>query len=279
MTLIAVLPDQQIPHHDPKVHELVLYWLSQNSPDTIVISGDAIDLPMLSRHGWNPKMVKDPVSATQFGLDSTRKVLSEYGEASGADDLYFIPGNHEERLQRYIIQQAPMLFGLRKADAEEQADSVLSLPYLLGLSNLGYQWITGQTGEWPQAELKLSKYLAVRHGWLARKQSGASAHATLDHLGYSVIVGHTHRQGQVYRTRHCLDGSLTINTAVEAGTLALTKGGLGYAVAPDWQPGFAVVRLHANGQFNITLAHAVGGALLWENQRFYRSRGGIHLDE
>lgn len=276
MKLYAVLPDQQIPLHDKRVHELVCRWLEFNKPDGIKLSGDLIDLTMLSRFGWNPHIVKDPQTDTQRAIDETHSVLSDYQQARGGtgdDDL--IPGNHEERLQRYILSNAPALYGIKRAGAGERSE--LSLAHLLGLDDLGIRWATNPDGEWPHAEVKLSRKLAVRHGWIVRKNSGASAFATLEHLGYSVIVGHTHRQGIAYRTRHDSDGSRAVICGVEAGTLAQATG-LGYAVAPDWQQGFAVARVNDDGTFHVSLATYCNDILMWEGQRFCYKRGkGVQI--
>ncbi len=114
----------------------------------------------------------------------------------------------------------------------------------------------------------------MRHGWLARKGSGATALATLTYLGHSVIVGHTHRQALVYHTQHKIDGRVRIHCGIEAGTLAQVSGGLGYAVAPDWQPGFCTVYLNPDGTFSPSLATYVSGRLLWQGQAYWHDERG-----
>jgi hypothetical protein len=276
--IFAILPDQQIPLHDRHLHEVVCRWLELNKPDGITCSGDLIDLTMLSRFGWNPKIVRDPGTDTQRAIDETNKVLTDYKQARGGSGRdYLIPGNHEERLQRYIIANAPQLYGIKRAGAGDDVDSELSLAHLLGLKELGMEWVTGEDGEWPHAQVWLAKRLAVRHGWIVRKNSAASAYATLEHLGHSVIVGHTHRMGIAYRTRHDSDGTRAVICGVEAGTLALPTG-LGYAVAPDWQQGFAVARVNDDGTFSVSLATYVNSTLIWEGQQLtYRKAKGVQV--
>ena len=82
------------------------------------------------------------------------------------------------------------------------------------------------------------------------------------------MIGHTHRQGCTYRTLHTERDEAETHVAVETGTLALRRGGLGYTSAPNWQNGFATVWLHPDGYFSAENAKYVGGALLWESQRF-----------
>lgn len=270
--LYAILPDQQAPLHDARLHELVLRWLDTNRPDGKIYSGDLIDLTSISRHGWNPRIVRNPYEDTQHSIDVTNKLLWDYHEASGKQgDDWLIPGNHEERMQKFIISNAPQIYGLRRASRGEDVEPALSLQSLLGLKELGIQWAGGDAGDWPHARVRLSKHLEVRHGWLARKHAGATAHATLEHLNRSVIVGHTHRMATVFKTRHDPDGSAKVLVGVEAGTLA--RFDLGYAVDPDWQQGFTVVRVHDDGTFHISHATYVGGVLWWEGQRFKNTAG------
>lgn len=274
--LYAVLPDQQAPHHDKALHELVCRWLDTNRPYGINISGDAIDLPTLSRHRHNPVMVKERDKALNDGITATHGVLRDYRQADpDAEDLDYEPGNHEQRFVNYLIENAFELYGIKRAgDIDEE--SVLSLPFLLRLDELGYNWVRASDGaEWPDAELVLSPHLAIRHGWLAKKGSGASALATLESLGYSVIVGHTHRQSIVFKTIRQITGERRVLTAVEAGSLCERQHGLGYAgTNADWQQGFAVVRLFEDGTFDASLAKYVNNTLIWEGQR-YEDRGPL----
>jgi hypothetical protein len=271
--LYAILPDQQIPHHDRPLHQLVLRWLDHNLPHGIVCSGDVIDLPTISKHRHNPHMVPDHDRALQRGIDETYDVLAGYVQASPSPYRKIIPGNHEERFQNFLIERAPQLHGVKRA-GEVDRHSAFSIPHLIRSDELGYDWVTAPNGaEWPDAELVLSPHLAIRHGWLAKKGSGATALATLDHLGYSVIVGHTHRQSQVFKTVKEISGAKRVLTALEAGALA--QPDLGYTAGnADWQQGFAVVRMFSNGTFDASLAKYLNGELIWEGQR-YQDRGPL----
>ena len=87
-----------------------------------------------------------------------------------------------------------------------------------------------------------------------RKGAGATALASIERLTYSIIVGHTHRQAKTALTRHNIDDTEVTIYGVEAGTMAVVGGGLGYAVDPNWQQGFAVAYIHEDGDFDVQLA-------------------------
>lgn len=141
---------------------------------------------------------------------------------------------------------------------------MLSTPFLLRMDELGVEWVGGD-GTYEHQQILVTPELAARHGWIARKGSGASALSTLDHLRHSIVIGHTHRQSIVYHTSHTITGEPKTLTGVEAGTLAQVRGGLGYAVSPSWQAGFAAASVWPDGTFKIDLASWLNDRLLFRD--------------
>jgi hypothetical protein len=86
--------------------------------------------------------------------------------------------------------------------------------------------------------------------------------------GKPIITLNTHRQGLIHRTMHTPDGEFVQIAGVEVGTMARTKGGMGYADDPDWQQGFATVTRWPNGQRNVELASYENGCLMWRGEQY-----------
>lgn len=271
--LVVILPDQQIPFQDDNLHQLVCDWLSYNKPDRMILSGDFYDFPSISRHPTKAHELK--MGGVQECLDTGYRIARDYVDAAGptCHERIIIPGNHEFRIQKFLLETVPQLFNLRRA-ADPETERLLSLAHLSRLDELGFTWAKDPVYEedYPQGHVMLGGKLAVYHGWVARSKSGESALKTLEHLGHSVVVGHTHRQADVAHTFHESNGQLRTLRGVEAGTLARVRGGLGYTVAPNWQPGFVTVRLFPNGLFNIELAKYVNGVLIWGDQTYGKQR-------
>jgi hypothetical protein len=270
--LYVILPDQQIPHHDPHLNELVLRFLDTNKARITgkIYSGDLIDLPGCSRHPWDPNMDPDPLRSTRDAIKATNVYLDDCEQAcpsKGEDAL--IEGNHELRLRAFVLRQAPQLHFLE----EEDGESTLDIYRLLRLKKRG---IRVPERVYPQDKHWLSDRIAVIHGRLARAGSGVTALATLRKLGHSVIMGHTHRQSQVFETQHPRKGAET-RVAVEAGTLARIEDGLGYCADPDWQQGICVVRLYPDGGFHTSLGTYVRGVFRWEDQELRSSGHGVSV--
>jgi hypothetical protein len=263
--LVVLAGDQQAPYHNTHLHELFCEWLKVNQPHEGVLMGDTVDLPKISRHADDP----DWAATTQECIDAAGQIIRDYVQASPATRWKKLPGNHDERLRRAIIDRLGDFYGLKQANLEDgnEFDPIHSPQHLLRLDELGVEYIS-VPGSYDHAQVKLSPYLAARHGWIARKGSGASAHATLDHLGHSIVVGHTHRQSLVHQTKFDIDGKASTNAAVETGCMCRIEEGLGYAVAPDWQNGFATATVYDDGTFKLDLATYVNGNLYWRDQRY-----------
>jgi hypothetical protein len=189
-----------------------------------------------------------------------------------------LAGNHDERLRNFLLERhrTLALYGVKQADSPDaHGEQALSPKFLMRLDELKIEYVDPE-GPYDLAQINLSPKLAVRHGWIARKGSGTSALDTLEHLGYSVIVGHTHRQSLVYKTTHDIDGGITTLTAAEAGCMCRvnqTPDSTGrrwpnYSPVPDWQQGFSTVTIHPDGLFRIDNATFVNDTLLWRNQSY-----------
>ena len=263
--LVVFAGDQQAPHHDLDLHRLFCDWLRVNKPARGILMGDTVDFGGISRHALNPEWD----STVQEGVNAGYLLLRDYVQASTNTRWTKLMGNHDERIRQQLLLYVRDLYGLRAADipGEEQESPVWCVSNLLRLPSLDIEFLA-PSGGYNHAQAKLSNHLAARHGWIARKGSGASALGTLEALGYSVVVGHTHRQSLVHKTTHDIDGTLSTLAAVETGCLCKIQDGLGYTIAPDWQNGFATASIWPDGTFKLDLATYVNGVLYWRDHRY-----------
>lgn len=262
---VVLVGDQQAPYNNEQLHEAFCDFLFDYNPHEGVLIGDTIDLPDISRHPNNPE--KDATS--QECVDSGYAILRDYREANNAVNWKKLAGNHDERVRRLQIDKVERLYGMRRAQVPGEIPEipVMDVGHLLRLDELDIEYVRPK-GDYEHEQINLSPYLAARHGWIARKGSGASALATLEQLGYSVVVGHTHRQSLVHKTRHDINGALTTVAACETGCMCRVEDGLGYTVAPDWQNGFATAEIWSDGTFNLNLATFVNGTLYYRDKRY-----------
>ncbi len=270
---VVVVGDQQAPFHDPHLHELFCAWLEENRPQAGVSLGDLVDYGDISRHRKDPNNLATVNECNQVGYD----ILRGYVTSSPDTEWEILDGNHDERLRNILLDtpQAAPLHAVKRVDSpDETGEEVLTIEHLLRLDELGIKYIKPHGG-YSLAQIKLTDKLAVAHGWLAQKGSGSSALATLNHLRYSIIVGHTHRQSIVYHTSHSIDDEPSTVVGAEAGCMCRIDGRVvngrmfpNYTPKPDWQMGFSTVTIHPDGYFRIDNATYVNGRLLWRDQMY-----------
>lgn len=266
-SLFVFSGDDQAPFHDPALHEKYCEFLDQNNPHTIVKIGDTMDFPNISKYKKNPE--REEVAKVQDCVNSGYRILKDERMAAPRTKIVKMAGNHDIRLRDFILNWVPELHGLQRAEIIDNNEaSIFSPEFLLRLDELGIDYLDPQ-GPYEHGEFKVSEKLAARHGWIAKKGSGPSALATLEHLGYSVLIGHTHRQSLVYKTTFDINGEPTILCAAEIGCMCLVENdGLGHSPSPDWQPGFSTATVWPDGKFRIDNATYVNGQIFWRDQRF-----------
>lgn len=143
--------------------------LSDLRPSEVVILGDYADFYCVSSHKKDPRvfnLLTEEVEDVHVGLDELDKILPD------AQKVY-IEGNHEYRLERYLIDSAPALFGV--TDTEH----VLKLAGRPGWKFIPY----GPN----QSYRVMGSHLVARHEPLA-----TTAKATASKALCSLVYGHIH---------------------------------------------------------------------------------------
>lgn len=228
--------DAQIPFQDERAMNLALRAVEELQPDNVVLTGDMLDLPSLSRFEqraeWAGRM--------QEALDRYHLFLAEI-RARHIGRLAVVHGNHEERLPKFLRKDAAELIGIRRANSHELG--VLTIQYLARYDDLNVESITG----YPNGTFWLEDNLQVIHGTEAKRR-GQSAARYLGEQAVSTIFGHDHRLQIAWQTQAVRDGKKD-RVAASPGCLALTDGsvpgfhfttsesGLVVPRAEDWQNG------------------------------------------
>lgn len=211
--------DQQSPFVDMRAVGLTYQVMKDFKPDTLFIVGDFTDCYAISDYPKETHLsLKDELAAS-------RKLLEEYvvkaRESNPNVELIYLYGNHEDRMERFLMKHAEEL-----AELELDGERVNSLAHLLQLKKLGVKW-----------QPYKSKYIlhnaSVEHGTFVSTKAGQTATKHVEHRGRSVIHGHTHRLGLVYRRVGDQQ-----QFGMELGCLC--KLDPLYSHEPNWTQGFAV---------------------------------------
>lgn len=250
LKLALIIPDSHRPFHHIKAYKLMLAVANYFGPQEIVILGDYADFYSVTSHSKDPRifqMLTDEVIDVNNGLDELDNLFPKAKKV-------FLEGNHCYRLERYLCDKAPALFG------------VTSTEFLLKL-NQRPNWTFIPYGP-NQSYNVLGSYLRARHEPL-----GSSAKATASKAVCSLVYGHIHRIEMSHLVG--LDG--TDHICFSVGWLGDKRNDkvFGYVKGHhQWQLGFGLVWvddatrnfypqtvhiLEVNGK----LSCSVGGTYFW----------------
>ena len=192
---VLILSDIHIPYHDVEAIKIALNEGKQQGIDTIYLNGDILDFFMLSFHEKNPK--NRPSLRNE--IDMAREFFAYLRQEFPNVTIYFKPGNHEYRLERYLYLKAPELL-----DCEE-----FKLEILLGLAEFRIIYISKRIKTY-------FGHLLVEHGDRMKGNGGVNPARSL-YMRYKrhVLAGHFHRKSE--HVEKVYDGSLV--TAFSTGCL------------------------------------------------------------
>ena len=225
---MVICSDFHIPFHDVEATRVFLNFLYEYQPDELVLNGNINDCSAFSTH---PKL-RD----LSLAFRSAREERSQwFAIAELLRDIlpdskitYIGSQCHEGWIDNWTAI-SPIL----QEDYENY-----SIPGWFKLADFLIDYK-------PEVYDPIgNKELIITHGTVARAKGGNSAHATMDMEGTSVIVGHTHRLAQVFKTT-----SKGETVAVECGCLCQRTPWYhlkGRRLMMDWQQGFVLANFKGN---------------------------------
>ena len=226
---VVIASDVHIPFQDDKAVRAFCSYCEEKKPEYIILNGDILDFFRLSRftkgEGRNP----------MEEINLCRKLLETLRELCPQSKIYYIIGNHENRLEKYILNNAP-----------EIACVVEDIFTILGTSEFNIEGC---------ASLRVNKTLLFKHGTFVGAKSGLSAIKELEKAYMSGCSGHTHRLCK-FITRKSGKKFFWI----EIGCLCTMNPD--YLINPDWQQGFAHIEIRNGEVFNAKVIEIENGRVL-----------------
>lgn len=236
------VPDVHVPYHDEGAVRCALEFIKDFDPDYLFLIGDFVDMYAVSRFSKDPRRRLE----LQAELDDAKKLLRRIAKVSPNARRYYIWGNHEMRMRKFLYTTAAELSGLHALDLKE----------LLDLKAIGFKEVEKGWMEWHG--------ILVRHGNLVSPRSGYSAHREMERNGMSGVSGHTHRASKVSLR---LQGGFY--TWLELGCLC--------SLTPEWLEGALANWCHAIGfayikdsgeLFELDVKLIVNGKMLFGDKQY-----------
>lgn len=231
---VGVLSDIHVPYHDEQALGIAIDKCKSEKCNVLLLNGDAMDFYALSRWEKDPRK-RDFIREIERGVELIRYLRSEFPKAR----IIYKLGNHDERLENYLIDKAPELLGLPclqlssllefdKCKIEEVRDS---RPVILGklYAIHGHEY-----------RFSIANPVNAARGLFLRAKTSA-------------VCGHFHRSAS-----HS-EGSLAGHIVTTFATGALCNLRYNYSPINDHNHGFAVVDVAKDGSWEVQNYRILGG--------------------
>lgn len=222
---VAVISqDHHIPFQDQRTIREVELFMGDLQPDLIIHPGDVSDFYQLSKFDKDPNRGRGGTIQTECNMVSA--MFKRERDICPNARIIVEPGNHWDRLRRYLWSSAPALSDLE----------CLQLENLMRLKENEVELIDADEG------VLINGNFLVTHAEMIRAHSSWTAKGMSDKHGGSGIHGHTHRLGSYYKTNR-------------SGMYAWWENGClcslnpDWIIHPNWQQGFSVVTFFKGGRF------------------------------
>lgn len=232
-----LINDVHIPYHKLDVLKIALEVAKEERVNKIILNGDIFDFYGVSRWDRRPdrKLIKEELELGKKFTNHLRKMFP-------SEEIIFKVGNHEDRLQQYIMKRAPELYGL----------DCITIPELLDMKNLGFKYV-GST-QFIQAGA-----LTVIHGH-ELMNSGAVVNVSRTKrlkAQDNIIFGHHHRTQSDFGTsiKGKTHGSWAVGCLCGLRPAYFTEGFM------NWNHGFAIIDVKLNGSFTVHNRKIINGSV------------------
>jgi UDP-2,3-diacylglucosamine pyrophosphatase LpxH len=236
------IPDVHVPYQDPNAVTCGLEFIRDFKPHYVFIIGDFCDFYAISRFSREPARRL----TLQDELNDGKKLLHRIAQATPKAERYYLQGNHEMRLRKFLYTTASELSGL----------SALTIPELLDLKRTGFTYVESGWMEWHG--------ILVKHGNLVSPKAGYSAHREMERNGMSGVSGHTHRCSKV-----SMRNQGGFYTWVEIGTWAGLCPTYLEGMLANWCHGIGFAYVKTTGElFELDVKVIVDGKMLFGDKQF-----------
>jgi predicted phosphodiesterase len=219
---VLLMGDVHFPYQDNQALTAALLDAKKENVDCIFINGDLLDFYAVSFHEKDPRKM-DLKGELEIGREFFKNLRANFPKTL----IYYIPGNHEYRIERYLRVKAPELLDLDE----------FRIDVLLQLAAHKINFITHGT------KVYFGK-LMVEHGDKMRGTGGVNPARTLFlRLKRHAACSHFHRTSE--NTAKVYDGDSVVTYSI--GCLCELEPG--YLEVNEHNHGHGIVEMHKDGFF------------------------------
>ena len=223
---LGIFGDVHIPYHDNEALETMFDKFEEENVDGIYINGDLLDFYVLSFHEKDPRKAR-----FKDEIEAGREFLEYIRDRFPGIPIYFIPGNHENRFERYLRKKAVELL-----DVDE-----FRLDVLLQVGSTRIEYLPFRS------RVSFGNYL-IEHGDKIPGAGGVvPARTALMRMKTNVIINHFHKSSSSSQRVYDVDDSSTIN-GYSLGCMCELEPE--YLEINEWNQSFAILH-NNNGKISV----------------------------
>ena len=209
----AVFSDIHLGVHDKAALIAAVQYAKQDRVENIILNGDILDAAQISGYPKSPETPK-----FLHELELTKNFLEGLRSEFKDENIYFKLGNHEDRLKRYLMQNA------------DAVAELIDFRKLLKLDDLDIRYVES-------TQFMRIENTYIIHGHELKVSGGVNpARALILKAAANVIMGHVHKTS--FSSIRSLDGKFY--KAYTSGSLCKLKQG--YMPHSNSNHGFAIVQ-------------------------------------
>lgn len=246
---LVLLPDVHVPDQDVLCWSAVMKFIDDSKPDEVGVMGDFLELESCSMHEGSAHLVQ-----LESDFQAGYRALKGIRELIPNGDMFYLEGNHETRLKRFIAVNAPSL------------DGALSIPQGLRLDDLGIKW-------YPEDQQPIFRgKLGILHGHQISRalpmHHAARAAQLYGERGHIIVYGHTHKEQVFSAAQH--NGN---RKAVGLGALRSLKVPWMHGAVTGWVNQFAIAYIRVDtGAASLFPVTVDNGSFIWADKLYVGSR-------
>lgn len=238
-----VMADIHSPYYDEEAMGICVEHTARLDPDYLILNGDFADFYQVSSWGKDPTRPSFPDE-----VEHNRKILNELGSFFPKSKKFYIEGNHEYRLNMFLMNRASALYGL----------DCLTVTEILQTEKAGFNYVVNRELLQDKGEpFKIGK-LYFLHGHEVRCSYTSVNIARIYYLKCQVnlMVAH-HHQLQEYTQKK-------LNNRREGcwSTGCLCELSADYSPVNNWTHGFAIIEWNDDGSFLVQNRQIIDGRVL-----------------
>ena len=229
----AFVGDLQLPYEDPRAVALWFKVMKSWKPDAIDIVGDIDDQLEYSTFSDGTtdeafsrlKKEEDPspMAFIKKNADQAKCFYAKVRKQHPDADIHNSIGNHDIRIFKYVDRKAPAY------------NELITPNVLWGLDDQGITWRM-----YHEKPLERFAGIHVHHGSTATT-TGLAVKSDIENMQISLVRGHDHRGGVVYKTYPLANRHLK---GMGTGHMCdPNEYGLRYADNPTWELGFGIAHV------------------------------------